>query len=56
MPVGHNISTTQQVFQWVCLLVDVGLATWLMIGFIRRERAGRTLFDLGRISESRRKS
>lgn len=27
------------------------MATWLTIGFVRRERAGRILFDLGRISE-----
>jgi hypothetical protein len=51
MPASHNISTAQQVFEWVFLLVDVGLATWLTIGFVRRERAGRILFDLGRISQ-----
>jgi hypothetical protein len=51
MPVGHNISTVQQVFWWVGLLADVGLATYLVTGFVRRERAGRILFDLGRISE-----
>lgn len=51
MPLGHNISTARQVFQWVCLLIDVGLATWLTISFVRRERAGRILLDLGRISE-----
>jgi hypothetical protein len=48
---GHNISTAQQVSQWVFLLGDVGLAAWLVIRFVRRERAGRILFDLGRISD-----
>ncbi len=51
MPVGHNISAAQQVFRWVGLLVDAGLAAWLAIGFVRRARAGRMLFDLGRISD-----
>ncbi len=37
-----------QLVEWACLLLDVGLASYLVIGFVRRERAGRILLDLGR--------
>ncbi len=52
MPTGHSLSTARQVFEWVGLLLDLGLASYIVIGIVRRERAGRILLDLGRVDEN----
>jgi hypothetical protein len=52
MSAGPSLSTARQLFEWACLLLDLGLASYLVIGFVRRERAGRILLDLGRIAEN----
>jgi hypothetical protein len=53
MTTGHSLATAHQLYEWACLLFDVGLASYLVIGFVRRERAGRILLDLGRINQDR---
>jgi len=49
---GSSVSTAREVFGWACLLLDLSFASYLLIGFFRRERPGRILLDLGRIDEN----
>src|SRR5580692_533669 len=53
MLIGHSLSTARQLYEWVTLLLDVAYAAYIVIGFARRERAGRILLDLGRLNENR---
>jgi hypothetical protein len=52
MLASHNLSTARQLLYWAWLLLDLVLASHLVIGFVRRVQAGRVLFDLGRIDEN----
>jgi hypothetical protein len=52
MLASQNLSTGRQLFYGACLLLDLSLASYLAIGFMRRVQAGRVLFDLGRIDEN----
>lgn len=40
-------------FGWICLVLSLALASHIAIGVVRREAAGRILFDLGRIDPDR---
>jgi hypothetical protein len=53
MSAGHSLSTARQLYEWACLLFDLAFASYIVMGFARRERAGRILLDLGRIDEDR---
>lgn len=37
MPFSHSLSIARQVFEWVCLLLDLGLASYLVTALVRRE-------------------
>lgn len=50
MPAGF--STAREWFEWVCLLIAIGLVLQLVIQSTIQKRAGRVLLDLGRINES----
>jgi hypothetical protein len=53
MPAGYSLSTARQLYEWAGLLLDLAFATYIVMGFARRERAGRILLDLGRIAGDR---